>query len=285
MAEKKPYRSSYVLANGVKTHYSESGDEGDPIVLLHGGGPGASGEAGWRFMLPALAPYFRVYAPDQLSFGYTDTSALPTRAHQSLVDHIRDFVDALCLEKINLVGNSQGAYVAAKYTLDHPDRVKKLLLIGSATIARFMGLNPPMTEGMKKLLAYNGTPEALRAFLEEIVLDKSTITDELIESRQRVVHRPGAGEARNAFEAANRNVPNDPSLREELDLRNKLPRLTVPTLFTWGVQDRFAPVELGYELQKLLPNMKFQFLKEAGHQCQTDAPGVVNQLVIDFFKK
>jgi pimeloyl-ACP methyl ester carboxylesterase len=285
MAETKPYRSSCVLANGVKTHYQEAGERGDPVVLLHGGGPGASGEAGWRFMLPALAPHFRVYAPDQLSFGYTDTARLPTRAHQSLVDHIRDFIEALCLERVNLVGNSQGAYVAVKYALDHPNRVRKLFLIGSATIARFMGLTPPMTEGMKKLLAYDGTPQALRAFLEEIVLDKSTITDALIESRQKVVHLPGAVEARNAFEAANRGIASDRVLRDELDLRNKLPKLKIPTLFIWGVQDRFAPVELGYELQKLLPNITFEFLKGAGHQCQTDAPELVNQMVINFFKE
>ncbi len=67
------YHNGWVLANGVRTHYSWAGTEGPAVVLCHGGGPGSSGGAGWRFMLPALAEAgFRVYAPDQISMGWTD---------------------------------------------------------------------------------------------------------------------------------------------------------------------------------------------------------------------
>ena len=64
------YYNSWVLAGNVRTHYSWAGHEGPAVVLTHGGGPGSSGEAGWRLMLPYLAKEgFRVFAPDQLSMG------------------------------------------------------------------------------------------------------------------------------------------------------------------------------------------------------------------------
>ncbi len=54
MAIFKGFHNSYVLANGVRTHYSWAGTEGPAVILLHGAGPGACGAAGWRLMLPAL---------------------------------------------------------------------------------------------------------------------------------------------------------------------------------------------------------------------------------------
>ncbi|HWL12967.1 MAG TPA: alpha/beta fold hydrolase, partial [Ureibacillus sp.] len=93
------FHNSYVLANGVRTHYSWAGTEGPAVILLHGAGPGACGAAGWRLMLPALAKAgYRAYAIDQLSMGFTDARphAWPVNGHQSLVDHVHDFIEALC---------------------------------------------------------------------------------------------------------------------------------------------------------------------------------------------
>lgn len=102
------------------------------VLIIHGqerkarshfitrGRSSACGAAGWRFMLPALAEAgYRAYAPDQLSMGFTDTRphAWPVNGHQSLVDHVHDFIEALCLDEVYLVGNSQGAYVAANMLL------------------------------------------------------------------------------------------------------------------------------------------------------------------------
>src|SRR5262245_19901804 len=103
----------WVLARDVRTHYSWAGTRGPAVILLHGGGPGSSGYVGWRQTIGPLADAgFRVFAPDQLSMGLTDARphAWPVNGHQSLVDHIADFVEALCLDHVHLAGNSQGAY-------------------------------------------------------------------------------------------------------------------------------------------------------------------------------
>ncbi len=279
-------RSSWVLANGVRTHYSEAGDTGPAVVLCHGGGPGSSGHAGWRLMLPALGDHFRCYAPDQLGYGQTDARphAWPVNGHQSLVDHVADFIDALCLDEVMMIGNSQGAYVAVKYALDHPERVKKIFLIGSATISGAMGLPMPQTEGLRALAAYDGTAKSMRHFLETIIIDKSTITDALINDRVAAANRPGVAEATKAFDEGRKRYATDPNWRQRFDLGGRLPKLAIPTKFIWGKLDTFAPPSLGEQLAKLIPNIGMEFVDGAGHQCQTDKPDVVNKLVIDHFR-
>ncbi len=290
MAMKKTgYYDNWVLANGVRTHYSWAGTEGPAIILLHGGGPGSSGEAGWRFMMPALAQAgFRAIAPDQISFGMTDgrPHAWPVLGHQSLVDHVADFIDALCLDEVCVVGNSQGAYVAAKYALDHPERVRRLFLIGSGTIAGAMKVEWPGMETNPGLLAirnYDYTEEGMRKFLLAIVNDPSTVTDELVRYRTELSRRPGMREAREAFDSYVARMRREPKLWARYSLQDSLPKLAIPTKFIWGKQDKFAPVSMGHKLAELLPNIQFEFI-DAGHQAQTDNPEVVNRLVIEFMR-
>src|ERR1043166_1426705 len=111
-------RSRYVMAGHIKTHYVEAGTNGPVVVLLHGGGPGSSGEAGFGRLIPFLAERFQVYAPDGVGgFGETDLNASVAEGMQSRADQLEAFMDALCLDQICLSGNSQGAWVAAKYAL------------------------------------------------------------------------------------------------------------------------------------------------------------------------
>src|SRR5580700_3746304 len=100
--------SSFVNVRGIKTHYVEAGS-GEPIVFVHGAGPGANGWAGWRQTIPVLAKHFRVYALDTLGFGFTDKPDI-VYSDQASVNHLLGFLDALCLDAVNLCGNSRGAY-------------------------------------------------------------------------------------------------------------------------------------------------------------------------------
>lgn len=123
--------SNFVSVNGIGTHFVEAG-AGEPIILVHGAGPGAFGWGGWRQTIPALAAHFHVYAIDTLGFGFTDKPTDIVYSDQASVDHLAGFIDALCLDKVSLIGNSRGAYMCAKYACDHPDRVKRVLMISSA---------------------------------------------------------------------------------------------------------------------------------------------------------
>ena len=80
-------RSHYVMAGGVKTHYTEAGNNGPPIVLLHGGAPGSSGQAAFGRILLLLGQKFHAIAIDSVGgYGFTDTSApVPLGIQLSLI--------------------------------------------------------------------------------------------------------------------------------------------------------------------------------------------------------
>lgn len=280
------FHNSYILANGVRTHYSWAGTEGPAVILLHGAGPGACGAAGWRFMLPALAKAgYRAFAIDQLSMGFTDTRphAWPVLGHQSLVNHVDDFVEALCLENVSLVGNSQGAYVAAKYAIDHPEKVNKVVYIGSNTVYQAMQEVPARKlRSFLEVIGYDYTEEALRNFMTRNIAQGEEIPEEIIQLRHQAATRPGVKEANEAFDAYLAKINDQPKLWDRYCIKDSLPKLKVPGLFIWGNQDAVASVETAYELEKLLPNIPFEYIDDCGHQAQTDQPEIVNQLVIDF---
>ncbi len=279
-----PLRSRYVMAGGVRTHYVETGDNGPPIVLCHGGAPGFSGEVGFGKIMPALGANFRAYALDSVGgYGYTDPYFRATEGAQSRVEHLDSFLNALCLDRVCLAGNSQGAWVVARYALQHPDRVRKLFLIASGTIASAMGLDHTDTDGLRALRAYDGTHESMRVLLETLLWDKSQITDELVDRHQASATRPGAAQSRRVFLEGVQRLTQDPNLRIHFQMMDALPLMKTPAMFIWGEDDRFAPVALGRQLEKALPNIPFTFIPQAGHLVQNDQPELVTQMMIEFF--
>ncbi len=278
-------RSRYVMAGCVKTHYSESGDDGPPLVAMHGGGDGSSGGAGMGGLMPLLADSLRVIGLDSVGgFGLTDVNGSVRYGLQSRVDHLANFVDALCLDRFSLIGNSQGAWCVAKYAIAHPDRVDKLILLGTGSIAGAMGLSMPPSEGLKLMDAYDGSRAAMQRLLEGLVFDRSKITSQLIDLRQAAAERPGAPDAFQRMRAANRRLQNDPLYQPMFDMRTSLPAITkiIPTIMIWGMNDIFATPDLGRQLEPMLPDVKFHWIERAGHQVQTDRPDVVAELVRDF---
>lgn len=232
-------------------------------------------------IMPLLEERFRVVAPDSVGgFGLTDPYAPAPYGLQSRVDHLEDVVDALCLERFTIVGNSQGAWCAAKYALLHPDRVERMVLIASNTIARAMGLKAEVTPGLKLLDGYDGTRAAMAALMGGLIFNKELITDELIETRQSSATRPGAKEAFEAQATGTRYLQTDPAMSLNFSMQS-LPALTkvIPTLMIWGEEDIFASPSLGRALEPLLPDVKFHWIPKAGHQVQTDQPRAVAELL------
>jgi pimeloyl-ACP methyl ester carboxylesterase len=280
-------RSRFVTVHGCKTHYIESGNDGPVIVALHGGGAGASGEAGMAPMMHNLPPQFRVIALDSVGgFGRTDPRVPAPYGLLSRVDHLSAFVDTIGLDRFTLLGNSQGAWVVARYALNRPDRVERLVMIGTMTIAMAMGFPEEQTPGMKAFTSYDGSRESMRRMVEGLVYNTDIVTDELVELRYQSASRPGAMETFKAATQATKYLQNDPVMRKQFDMRDALPALTkaVPSLVIWGENDTFAPVTLGRKLQPLLPEARFHYIDHAGHQVQNDQPRSCAELVSEFMR-
>jgi pimeloyl-ACP methyl ester carboxylesterase len=148
-----------------------------------------------------------------------------------------------------------------------------------------MGLDHAPTEAsraMRKAVA-EPTRDNVRRMLEGIAESNRDLDDAVVDERIRRMTLPGARQANESIQRYRARVKSDPNLRQQYSLAGRLPELTIPTILIWGGRDRFAPVELGHRLCKLLPNLSaFHVFEESGHQVQHDEVERFNRTVIEF---
>lgn len=264
---------------GVKTHFTHAG-EGEPVVFVHGGG---SYSISWNRTIPAIAPYFHAYALDLIGCGYTD-KPLVDYSFQTEVEHLAGFIDALGLNQVRLVGNSQGSYVAIKYALDHPARVRQAVLIATGTLSTALGIerypSPPVP-------AFDGTRDSVYRALQLLMSDPM-ITDELIDGRIAVARLAGHQEAHNSIQKYRQLVKygegRDRNEWQVYSVESRLPQLTVPWCMIWGSADVSAPLDpVGLGLQHMFPEVPLFVVEGSGHQVQNDRPEECNRLILEFF--
>ena len=121
--------SRFVEAAGLTFHYNEAG-EGHPVVLLHGGGPGATGWSNYNPNIGYLADHFRVIAVDMPGWGQSSPVKAEERDHPA---HLLAFIDALGIDRPALVGNSMGGATSMSFAARFPDRLSHLVTMGPPT--------------------------------------------------------------------------------------------------------------------------------------------------------
>src|SRR4051794_11952078 len=134
------YQPKLIDVAGLRTRYYEAGS-GEPMLLCHGMGWAACfGADTWAPVLGSLGARFHVFAPDKLASGMTDNPLSPDDyTIEAQVAHMARFIQTLGLERVHLVGQSRGAYLAARLALEHPRLAKTLVLVDSQTIAPEVG--------------------------------------------------------------------------------------------------------------------------------------------------
>lgn len=283
-AMKRPaYIENFVRVSGHRMRFVQAG-HGFPIVLVHGFGLGNTGELAWTKVIPGLAERYHVYAPDLLGFGGSDKPSI-RYSPQAHVNQLLSFMDALCLERVLMIGNSVGAYITTKCALDYPDRVLGVCAIASSTVAKAMGIDGPITPGLAMMSNFNGTAESMRDFLREVTHNDRNITEDIVKQRLANANDPSVAAANKSFQEYSRSVGRDPKEWQRFSLVHRLPDSQMPMVVIWGENDRFAPVELGHELEKRLPGVPFHYLKDTGHTCQQDQPDRIVQIASDFFER
>lgn len=275
------------LGSGAKAHYMFSGENGPAVVLLHGGLPGSSGAAGWRFMAPYLAEQgFRVYCPDMPAYGLSDPS--PEYAPQGLhsfVDFIQEFTTAVGIDKFHIAGNSMGCMNAVNYTTAHPERVLSVILIAGDVGDITNDMTRP--EGNMHLAEYDGTREGMRKMMTGIIYKQEAVSDDVIEMRYQasMVHRENQAALWPSFMAYLNRAPwPDENIRLRLSTKGRFDKMTIPCIYLFGVNDVLIPVEWGFAQEDCLPNVQFFYPEECGHQGQTDRPDIFNPIFAEFFK-
>jgi pimeloyl-ACP methyl ester carboxylesterase len=274
------------LGSGARAHYMTSGETGPAVVLLHGGITGSSGLAGWRFMAPFLGGCgFRVYAPDLPGFGLADTSPEHRpRSYAGYVDFIKEFAEALCLDRFHIAGNSMGCGNAVNFVCNHPEDVLSFALI-AGPVGDVAPHVPIDDDAKKKLMAFDGSPESMRAMMAGIIYREEAVTDDLITMRtnQALAQKESYAAIPPSFLGwvAGRS---DPVTAARLKTKGRLDVCGVPGVYLYGRNDVILPVENGFGIEPYLPDVQFFYPDECGHQGQTDQPEMFNQLFLEFFR-
>ncbi|HYQ91697.1 MAG TPA: alpha/beta fold hydrolase [Candidatus Competibacteraceae bacterium] len=253
---------------GQHLHYVEAGS-GPTVVLLHGLG---ADYTTWLPILPVLAPYFHVYALDQLGFGQSDKPMIPYRP-RTLVDFLTGFLDQLGIEKATLVGSSLGGWTAAAFTLDHPARVDKLVLVGAAGLAPRLWNGPTWDRAWLEQL----NPSTLAGYRQLLGLafyHKQLLTDDFITQQFARKLKINDGYTISRFLESFEHG-------EDL-LDERLKTLKVPTLVLWGAEDELTPLDSGKALAAIIPGAQLTIVDRCGHILQNDCPEAFNGALLKF---
>lgn len=269
-----PEIGSTVVANGIPTNYQDHGS-GPPVLLIHGSGPGVTGWANWRLTIPALASDFRTIAPDMVGFGYTDRPAGIRYDMDTWVDHALGVLDALDIEKAHVIGNSFGGALALALSIRAPERVGKLVLMGSA------GLSFPITEGLDRVWGYEPSVASMRAMLDIFAYDRSIMSDDLARMRYEASIRPGYQESFSQLFP----VPRQASVDRLASAEDEIRALTNDTLIVHGREDNVIPLSSSYRLFDLIPRSQLHVFGHCGHWTQIEHAARFNQLVSSFLKE
>lgn len=266
-----PEIGNSINAGGINTNYHDQG-EGHPIVLFHGSGPGVSAFANWRLVIPHLARNFRTIAPDIVGFGFTERPNDIKYEMETWVKHAIDFLDAMEIEKAHVIGNSFGGSLSVALAIQAPERISRLVLMGS------VGLEFELTEGLDYTWGYTPSFENMRKMLDLFAYDRSLVNDELAQLRYEAGLRPGVQEAYAAMFPA----PRQEGIRKIASKEEDVKKIQHETLIVHGKNDLIIPVSASEDLFRCIKNSQLHIFGKCGHWTQIEHNQRFNLLVENF---
>lgn len=258
--------------DGVRTHYHDAGD-GPALLLLHGSGPGVSAWANWRLVLPELSKSFRVIAPDQIGFNETRP---PDRVHYGRnlwTEHALNLMETLGIERYDVVGNSMGGAIAFSLALARPERVRRVVAMGT------MGISMELPPGLDEVWGYEPSVENMRRLINLFAYDQSIVTDDLVQLRYRASTAPGIQEAFSAmFPPPRQRWVDDLALSND-----ELAALRQPVLLVHGHDDPVVPMaSTSLPLMDVLQDVQLHVFGHCGHWVMIEHTAAFNRVVATF---
>jgi 2-hydroxymuconate-semialdehyde hydrolase len=236
-----------------------------PIVWLHGSGPGVSALSNWEHLMNRFAPDYFSIAPDVLGFGDSEhpdpaPTGMPSYTRVRAETTLR-LLDALDIEKAHVVGNSMGGMITLTLAQLAPDRVDRMILMGSG------GAPIPPTPDLMKLITFYQDPSvaAMADLLTAFVYDSDLFAGQLDEIAADRLSRAVREDVRRSHLATF-----DPSAGPVRFAAEELAVLPHETLVLHGREDRMLPVACGYYLAENLPNAQLHVLPHTGHWIQIE---------------
>ena len=228
--------------------------------------------ANWRLVMPALSERARVIAPDMAGFGFSERPEGFAYGMDAWVRQAVGLLDALGIARADLVGNSFGGGLALALAIRHPERVRRLVLMGS------VGVPFTLTEGLDAVWGYTPSFENMRAIMDFFAWDRSLVNDELAQLRYEASIRPGFQESFAAMFPAPRQRWVDALTSPEQDIR----RIAHETLIVHGREDRVIPLSTSLTLAQWIEKSQLHVYGRCGHWTQIEHAARFARLVGDF---
>ena len=254
------------LPSGARVHYRDQGKrDGLPVVLLHGSNASLHT---WEPWVRLLGDQFRIVTVDLPAHGLTGPVPNRDYSQEGMAKFVDEFTRAIKLPRFALGGNAMGGTVAARFAIEHPERLTHLILIGTAG----MPTKTPLDEGLGLRLARIPVLQNILLFvtprrlfedgLKKSMVDHALVTPEMIDRYWELSRREGS---RAALIERYQNVPDD-------FIEKNVTKLVTPTLIMWGDQDTLVPRDAGDAYNAVLKGSTLVVYKNVGHQPMEEVP-------------
>jgi pimeloyl-ACP methyl ester carboxylesterase len=271
--------SSFISINGLDVHYRDEGILADtlPIVLIHGTGSSLHTFNEWSAV---LKNEYRVVRMDLPAFGLT--GPFPNRDYsiENYVVFIEQFLISKGIKRCILGGNSLGGEIAWRFTVKNPEVVEKLLLIDAAGYPNEAKSQPiaftiARTPILNKLMTFITPRSLVKASLENVYVDKTKVTDPLVDRYFELTLREGNREA----------LVDRMTLGMKKSPIHLIKNIQQPTLVLWGEQDLLIPTNNAHRFHDDLPNDSLAILKNVGHVPMEESPDESLATLLAFLEK
>lgn len=265
--------SHFIKWRNAEVHYTDEGS-GFPVLMIHGFG---GSYTNFNELAALMKDKYRVIRVDLPGFGLSDFPAVNENENylQDYRDYIAFILDTLHLDSVYVIGNSMGGAATWMTAIDHPDKVRKIVLLdpagydsekiaGNLMMFKFKSVRQMFNKGMPMFMSREG---ARRTFFKD-----DSIPAEFILRNNRFTNRDG--NIAHMLNLATSNQFPDESL---------IGKVTRPTLIIWGKQDEIIPVEHAERFHQAIKGSKVELIDQCGHCPMMEEPLKTRELVEQFF--
>lgn len=289
------YQAKFVDVDGIRTRYYEAGEGNDDVlVMVHGAlFDGSSSANTWTLTFQHLSKRFHIFAADKLGSGMTDNpKSLEEYTQHHVTQHYAGFMKTVGVDQFNVVGQSNGAYTAARLALEHAGTCKSLVIVDSGT------LGPPVGDikGRREAL-FGGLPDPevdyrgnLKGHWEALGYTKGDVTEEYLDAGVYMGNTPKALQTRKDLKEAGSQADAGGSARDKDETLRWIEErgLTMPVLLTWGYNDPSAILPIGHQLFDLVckstDRAQMHIFNHVGHFHYRELPEEWSSVVTNFIE-
>jgi pimeloyl-ACP methyl ester carboxylesterase len=266
-----PKPGNTIRLEGVAIHYEDKG-QGSPIVLIHGLGGSISN---FRYNIPVLAEHLRVIALDLKGFGYSERPAASDYSLTAQARLVGELMDRLGISRAAVLGHSMGGAIALRLAATFPEKVDRLIVVGSAPPDRMvprLAASPPLPSLLRlgtALVLHQ--PRLREKVLRQGFYDPAFLSPEMLAEFSQLARIRGST---NAIAS----LLSDAARDEPLDLS----QVSQPVLLLWGRHDRWTNLRLAHWLAGQLPNVRLQVIERARHMVLEERAKEANEAILAF---